>query len=45
MVPHERLITLREVLSQSDYQQDMTETIWAVGNEEAVKAKDIHENQ
>ena len=45
MVPHERLITLREVLSQSDYQQDMTEAIWVIENEEAVKAKDIHETE
>lgn len=33
MVLHERLITLREVLSQSDYQQDMPETIWVIENE------------
>lgn len=45
MVPHEILITLREVLRQSDYQQDMTETIWVIENEEAVKAKDIHETE
>ena len=45
MVPHERLITLRDVLSQSVYQQDMTETIWVIENEEAVKAKDIHETE
>lgn len=45
MAPHERLITLREVLSQSDYQQDTTETIWVIEKEEAVKAKDIHKTE
>lgn len=45
MVLHERLVALREVLSQSDYQQDMTGTIWVIENEEAAKAKDIHGNE
>lgn len=45
IVPHERLITVRGILSQPDYQQDMTETICVTENEEVLKAEDSNETE